>query len=229
MRRKKQYKDECDQCDAIIKGVDSAKAYRGKWKNLFFDTTKPLIVEIGCGRGGYLIELAKQHPEYNYIGVEYARDRTLQAHKKGVDSGISNVKFVCIDMEKGEDIFTTGEVSRIIINCPEPQEKRRETKHRITHPKFLSWYHSFLSVGGELWLKTDHRKFFEYSLIEIARLFELFFVSCDYRNTENLDLTGYSPRAYIEAKQIYNDPVTEYETEWLKEGRSFFVLRARKK
>ncbi len=229
MRRKQQYKNECDQCKSIIKGSEASNTYHGKWKGLFLEPDKPIIVEIGCGRGGYLIEMAQQHPEYNYIGIEYARDRTMQAYNKGVDAGISNIKFVCLDIEKGEKIFSKGEVFRIIINCPEPQEKRRETKHRVTHPKFLAWYNSFLSVGGELWLKTDHRRFFEYSLIEIARLFEIFFVSCDYRNAENLDRTGYSPRAFIEAQKLYNDPITEYETEWLKEGRKFFVLRARKK
>jgi len=228
---------------------DVTISHKGKWGEFFGEGRKdaPLVVDYGMGRGGYIIALALKNPEYNYVGLEFKRDRITQACQKLIlaaqESGdatlLDRVRFGHSTESNLSDIFADGEVSRVMVNCPDPNERARGRRRRLVHEN--NFTHVVDVLGGvdedpvqagdvhgfsEFWLKTDHRDYFEHALVEVSRLMDMYFVSCDYRDSENTSRTGYKEDEYWDAIKHFDDPVTEYEEKWNKEGRRFYVLRA---
>ncbi|MBB6218925.1 tRNA (guanine-N7-)-methyltransferase [Anaerosolibacter carboniphilus] len=141
--------------------------YKGNWKEYFLEK-RPIHVELGTGRGQFITTLAAQNPEINFIGIEIKEEILLKAVEKAVTQGLRNVTFLWYDVNKLNEVFADGELSRIYINFCDPWPKTRMAKRRLTHRNFIERYKKFLREQGEIHFKTDNEKLFEFSLNEFA-------------------------------------------------------------
>ena len=137
---------------------------KGRWHADFFRNDRPIVLELGCGKGEYTVALAADDPARNYIGVDIKGARMWRGAKTATEQGMDNVGFLRTRIEFITSFFAPGEVSEIWITFPDPQIKYRRTKHRLTGSDFLRKYHSILSEGGVVHLKTDSAFLHGYTL-----------------------------------------------------------------
>ncbi|MFI5221130.1 MAG: tRNA (guanosine(46)-N7)-methyltransferase TrmB [Bacteroidia bacterium] len=137
---------------------------KGKWNELFFKNENPIVLEIGCGKGEYTIELAQRFPEKNFIGTDLKSNRMWTGAKSAIEKKIMNVCFVRSIVEKINELFDKNEVSEIWITFPDPFPKKKHEKHRLTSPKFLERYKEILTEDGVVNFKTDNDNLFQYTL-----------------------------------------------------------------
>ncbi len=133
-----------------------------------FDEDKPLHIEIGCGKGGFISETARRNPDVNFIAFEKNLDVLVLAMEKVQQMGLANVRFVPGDAEALGDMETKTKIQRIYINFCDPWPKSGHKKRRLTHEKYLSIYKRLVEDGGEIHFKTDNRGLFEFSLNSFA-------------------------------------------------------------
>ena len=145
--------------------ADAAAQHKGNWPALF-GQDGPLHLEVGAGNGFFLEGLAKQHPNWNIIGLEIRYKRVVIAAKKLKNSGLTNARVVRYDASFLSDLFEEASLDAVYINHPDPWPKKRHEKHRIVSDWFLRVCAPLLRSGGSLRLKTDHRP-------HIDTLFEL--------------------------------------------------------
>jgi tRNA (guanine-N7-)-methyltransferase len=140
-----------------------SKDYRlkGKWHSGVFGNNNPIVLELGCGRGEYTIEMAKEFPEKNFIGIDIKGARLWRGAKTAHEENMRNVAFVRTRIEFIKSVFGEGEISEIWITFPDPQIKR--LNKRLTSAKFIESYYSFLNEGALIHLKTDSRFLHEYT------------------------------------------------------------------
>lgn len=143
--------------------IREPESHRGAFGQIF-GNTHPIEIEIGMGKGKFIMELARLHPEINYIGVERYPSVLLRGIQKRRDMELDNLYFLCVDAKDLSNIFAAGEVSRIYLNFSDPWPKDRHAKRRLTSPEFLKVYEQILKPDGVLEFKTDNRGLFEYSL-----------------------------------------------------------------
>ena len=146
--------------EEVIEGLP----LKGKWAQEFFKNDNPIVLELGCGKGEYTVELAKRFPEKNFIGIDIKGARFWRGAKTAVESGLDNVAFIRTQIELLENAFSEGEVSEIWITFPDPQIKYKRTKHRLTNSEFLQRYKKVLSSDGIVNLKTDSEFMHGYTL-----------------------------------------------------------------
>jgi tRNA (guanine-N7-)-methyltransferase len=135
---------------------------KGHWQEQMFASPGPIVLELGCGKGDYTIELAERHPEMNFIGVDIKGARLWKGAKYATERGLGNVAFLRTRIEFIGAFFGEGEVSQIWLTFSDPQLKSENA--RLTSPLFLERYRRFLSPGGRVHLKTDSRFLHEYTL-----------------------------------------------------------------
>lgn len=158
----------------------------------YFPTTAPLHVEIGTGKGGFIVELAKRHPEINYIGVERYESVLFRACEKmdemPDDERPSNLLFISRDAGDLTQILAENDVDRIYLNFSDPWPKKRHAKRRLTSHVYLDLYEKFLKPDGELVFKTDNVGLFDFSLEEIGEAphWELTAMTRDLHHDETL-------------------------------------------
>jgi len=138
--------------------------FKGKWRQDFFKNDRPIVVELGCGKGEYSVYLAQQYPEKNFVGVDIKGARFWAGAKESLELGLSNVGFLRTQIELIDAIFEENEVDEIWITFPDPQIKFKRTKHRLTNPAFLDRYHTILKPEGRIHLKTDSEFLHGYTL-----------------------------------------------------------------
>lgn len=144
--------------------VDEEFQLKGKWKRDFFKNDKPLILELGCGKGEYTLGLAERNKDCNYLGIDIKGARFWKGAKRAFEDDTSNVGFLRTQIELVDQVFSEGEVDGIWITFPDPQIKWKRTKHRITNPKFLEKYKHILTEEGIIHLKTDSEFIHGYTL-----------------------------------------------------------------
>ena len=138
--------------------------YRGNWNSLYFKNNNPIIIELGCGRGEYTVNLAKLNPDKNYIGIDIKGARFWRGAKTSIDEKLDNVVFLRIQIELINLVFGKDEVDEIWLTFPDPQIKYQRTKHRLTNPFFINLYKKILKNKGIVHLKTDSEFLHGYTL-----------------------------------------------------------------
>ena len=151
--------------DLVIHEPESVK---GAWKEIF-GNDNPLHIEIGMGKGKFIHEMAKQHPQINYIGIEKYSSVLLRAIQKMEAEPIENLRFIRMDAENITEVFAEGEVDKIYLNFSDPWPKDRHAKRRLPSKEFLARYNQFLKKDGVLEFKTDNRGLFDFALEELPQ------------------------------------------------------------
>jgi tRNA (guanine-N7-)-methyltransferase len=184
-------------------------AFRGNWSCDFFKNGRPVILELGCGKGEYSVSLAKRFPEKNFIGIDIKGARMWKGAKDALEWKISNVGFLRTSIEIVEKFFGPGEIEQIWLTFPDPQMKN--SRRRLTSSFFMEKYRRILSQDGMIHLKTDSNFQFRYTL-EMAKENKLNILAC----TDDL----YSTELADDVLSIR----TFYENQWLERGISIKYL-----
>ncbi|MDE6930052.1 MAG: tRNA (guanosine(46)-N7)-methyltransferase TrmB [Lachnospiraceae bacterium] len=192
--------------------VQDPKAHRGQWCKRF-GNENPIEIEVGMGKGKFIMELAQNHPEINYIGIERYSSVLLRALQKREELELSNIWFLCVDAKELTEVFEEQEINKIYLNFSDPWPKDRHAKRRLTSPEFMAVYDKVLAKDGRVEFKTDNRGLFEYSL-------------------ESIPAAGWQ----IEEKtfDLHNSPMaegnvmTEYETKFVAKGNAICKLIAKR-
>lgn len=149
--------------------VKNEKELKGKW-NSVFQNENPIHIEIGMGKGQFLLTLAKQNPTINYIGIERYSSVLLRALEKFDTEEyceLTNIRFICMDAFTLPEVFEYGEVARIYLNFSDPWPKARHAGRRLTSTRFFKQYDKVLAKEGVVEFKTDNRPLFEFSLEQV--------------------------------------------------------------
>ena len=215
MRKKKHRDERIERCSEI--SISDPTILKGRW-NEVFKKPQPLFVEIGCGKGKFILETAERNPDKNFLAVEKCPDVALLAMEKGMEKKLPNLLYYYGDARTLYDSFDVGEVSGIYLNFSDPWPKNQNAKRRLTHPNFLKIYNRILKVGGRIYFKTDNRPLFDYSLSSFKKCgFELHNITYDLHkeNTDNI-MTEYE--TLFSEKGI---PINRLEAENTKYERNF--------
>lgn len=147
--------------------VPEGEPIKGRWKDRF-GNENPVHIEIGMGKGRFLMTLAEKNPGINYVGIERYSSVLLRALQKMEEKLLPNLLFLRMDAESLTEIFEEGEVSKIYLNFSDPWPKERHAKRRLTSRVFLDRYDRILKPEGRLEFKTDNRELFDFSVEELA-------------------------------------------------------------
>jgi tRNA (guanine-N7-)-methyltransferase len=147
--------------------LENGKGFKGKWAEAQFKNHNPLVLELGCGKGEYTVNLARMFPEINFIGIDYKGNRIWRGAKTALEENITNVAFLRIQIENITDYFDENEVTEIWITFPDPQPQVSREKKRLTSPRFLTKYQAILQKNGPVHLKTDSYSLYLYTLEKI--------------------------------------------------------------
>ena len=137
--------------------IKDAEQIKGQWKDYFQDG-KPIQLEIGMGKGKFLMQLAEKNPQIHYIGIEKYSSVLVRALEKMEENPLENLHFIRMDAENIVNVFEKGEVDQIYLNFSDPWPKDRHAKRRLTSRQFLERYHNILKEEGRVIFKTDNRR-----------------------------------------------------------------------
>ena len=200
LRNVKGSREKTAATDYVIHDEETMK---GRWHEVF-GNDNPIHIEIGMGKGQFIMELARRNPDINYIGIEKYSSVLLRAlEKRELEEDIHNLYFIRMDAEYIEKVFDTNEVSRIYLNFSDPWPKDRHAKRRLTSTHFFGFYDKILIPDGQVIFKTDNRDLFDFSLEQVPLAgWKLLNYTYDLHNSE------------------YNEGniMTEYETKFSAMG-----------
>ncbi|MEO0505678.1 MAG: tRNA (guanosine(46)-N7)-methyltransferase TrmB [Bacteroidota bacterium] len=177
--------------------------WKGRW-SAYFGNDRPIVLELGCGKGEYTVGLAEKFPEKNYIGIDIKGARFWRGAKSALEMNLSQVAFLRTQVELVDQLFAQNEVHEIWITFPDPQIKYKRTKHRLTNHEFLEKYKQILVPKGVVHLKTDSEFMHGYTLGLLHGLgHEIIYANHDvYRNegspSEVLDIQTFYEKRYLE-------------------------------
>ena len=182
----------------------------GKWKDVF-GNKNDIHIEIGMGKGDFIIEMALTHPDINFIGIEKYSSVLARAIEKLYDKEIPNLRLIRMDANYIEKVFDK-EVDTIYLNFSDPWPKKRHAKKRLTSDIFLEKYKNVFKKDNNIIMKTDNMNLFEYSLESLSRNgYVLEKVSLDLHNSE-----------------FENNAETEYEKRFVAKGNKIYYVSAKK-
>ncbi len=208
IRKKNWTQTELDTNEFLVREPES---FKGRW-NEKFGNDNPIHLEIGCGKGKFVAEMSKLNPDINFIGLEKFTMVVSRAIRKCklFEAG-DNVCIVEKDAEALEELFEVGEVKRIYLNFSDPWPNRKKwIKKRLTNPKFLDRYENIFGDKGEIFLKTDNREFYEYSVQAFSEKgWIIRNISLDLHNSK-----------------FEGNVMTEYETKFAEQGMPIYRLEA---
>ncbi len=167
-------------------------ALKGKWRKDYFRNDNPLIIELGCGKGEYTVNLSLAYPDRNFIGIDIKGARLWKGCKMVEELNLANAAFIRSRIELIEHFFSGSEIDEIWLTFPDPHENNRRAHKRLTSPQFLERYRKILAPNGIIHLKTDSPGLF-LSTIQVINEFkhELIFLSEDiYRSSLTTEATA---------------------------------------
>lgn len=185
---------------------------KGKWNTSFFKNDNPIVLELGCGKGEYTVNLAKMYPNKNFIGVDIKGARLWTGAKDATEKQMENVAFVRTRIENIVSFFDKDEVSEIWITFPDPQPRPAKARKRLSSSRFLTYYQQFAKPNAIIHLKTDSQGLHEYTkaLVEQNNL-KVHFCTNDLYNSNIVD-SILSIRTF-------------YESMFLEQGKPITYLR----
>lgn len=137
---------------------------KGKWNSTFFKNNHPITLELACGKGEYTLALAEMFPSKNFIGIDIKSSRLWHGASTATNKKLKNAAFLRIQIENILNYFDNNEVAEIWITFPDPQERERRSKKRITGKSFLDAYKQILQHGGIIHFKTDNQNLYNFTL-----------------------------------------------------------------
>lgn len=189
-----------NSCEILI---NEPKSFKGLWKTVF-DNNNPIYIEIGMGKGDFIIQNALRYPNINFIGIEKYDSVLVRAIEK-LPEGISNLKFIRMDAKEIDEVFNK-EIDRLYLNFSDPWPKDRHYKRRLTSYVFLNKYENIFKNEKEIHQKTDNRNLFEFSLVSLVENgYKLEEVSLDLHNSgrENIIMSEYEKKFVTKNNVIY--------------------------
>ena len=197
--------------------IKNEKEQKGKWQELF-GNDKPIYIEIGMGKGQFLLTLAKQNPDINYVGIEKYSSVLLRALEKFDTEEfceLKNIRFICMNAFELPDVFEYGEVAKIYLNFSDPWPKARHADRRLTSTKFFAQYDKVLAKDGVVEFKTDNRLLFEFSLEQVEEA--------------GWKLLAHTFDLHHDASMNVGNVMTEYEEKFSSMGNPIHKLIATRK
>lgn len=207
MRKRKNLAPRMAACGEYLE--TEPQKWKGRWQQRM-PQPGTVNLEIGCGKGAFVTQMAQQHPEELFVAVEREESVLVLAMEKAKGAGLQNVIFLSAFAERLEEMFAPDEVSRIYLNFSDPWPHKKQNKRRLTHGNFLKIYMGFLKENGEICFKTDNRGLFEDSLCYLSQFgFGLYDVTFDLHSTDTPNV------------------MTEYETNFSQQGMPIYRCVAR--
>ena len=187
--------------------VQNEKELKGNWQSVF-EKEQPLYIEVGMGKGQFVIGMAQKNPHLNFIGIEKFDSVMVRALEKVIEAGeLPNLKLLKIDADELTEIFEENEVAGVYLNFSDPWPKPRHAKRRLTHENFLKLYQTIMKEDGAIRFKTDNRLLFEYSLASLSQYgMILQDVTLDLHKREDLEwnvMTEYEQKFSAKGQPIY--------------------------
>ena len=195
--------------------VQQPEQMKGKWAEVF-QNDHPIHIEVGMGKGQFIIEMAKRNPEINYIGIEKYSSVLVRAVEKLEDFEQNNLRLIRMDAENIEEVFDKDEVDRIYLNFSDPWPKARHARRRLTSNEFFKLYDKVLTADGTVEFKTDNHPLFDFSVEEL-KTSELFV----------LDQLSYN--LHNDSKMNQGNIMTEYEAKFSSMGNPICKLIAKRR
>ena len=221
MRKKRNFEARMDACGDLLlvqgaNGILNMKEAAENYRALIdfagvFGNENPVALEIGCGKGGFVIALAQQNPNVNYLALEKMSNVILTPMEEVKNVGVENVRFLNIRAECLPCYIPEGSLDVIYLNFSTPLPKLGYATQRLTHRNFLEVYKKLLKKGGKIVQKTDDRDFFEFSLGE--------YEACGF------DLQNVTYNLHENGNPEWNI-VTEYEQKWVDRGLPIHRVKA---
>ena len=193
--------------------LNNTLTLKGNWNRDFFKNENPIVLELGCGKGEYSLNLAAMFPEKNFLGIDIKGARFWRGAKTALAEKINNVGFLRTQIELVDFIFDENEIDEIWITFPDPQIKYKRTKHRMTNPDFLNKYKKILKPNGMVHLKTDSEYMHGYTL----GLLEGLGLTIEYAHHDVYGTTN--------APKEVTDIQTYYESQYLAINKKITYLR----
>lgn len=191
--------------------IEAPMEKKGQWKEIF-GNDHPLYLEIGCGKGQFIMGYAKAHPEWNFLAIEGQESVVLRALQKAEKEELPNVRFVLEYVKDIRDLFADGELTGLFLNFSDPWPKERHAKRRLTYGKRLLQYKEIIADGGNIQFKTDNEGLFDFTLEQIEEVgMEILEMSRDLHNSEFAE------------KNI----TTEYEDKFAGRGKNINYVKIR--
>ncbi len=203
-----------EACKEVVKDPESL---RGDW-NQTFKKEQPLHIEIGMGKGQFLLTLAAQNPQINYIGIERYSSvllRALEKYDTEEFEMLENIRFICMDAREIEAVFAPAEVDKIFLNFSDPWPKARHAKRRLTSTEFLARYEKVLVENGRVEFKTDNTELFNFSLEQVKEA--------------GWELLAYTYDLHHQEEMNKGNIMTEYEQKFSERGNPINKLIAQRK
>ena len=194
--------------------IQKPEKHCGHWKSVF-GNEKPLHLEIGTGKGRFIMQLAQENPELNSIDIEKHTSVLLRPHESPEEPQLQNLIFIRGDAELINTFFTEGEIEKIYLNFSDPWPKERHARRRLPSSDYLRRYDRILAQGGTIEFKTDNRGLFDFAVDETAQsAFEIAQITYDLHNDPVMNI---------------GNIMTEYEEKFSKKGNKIckYILRRR--
>ena len=202
----KNAKNSIQDSSYVIKNPEN---YKGKWKDVF-GNDRPIMLELGSGRGAFIIKMALAHPNLNFIGLELDMNQIGYAAQSIISNQITNLKLIHADARDLADIFFK-QINTIYLTFSEPWPKKEDERKRFTHESYLRLYDRVFKKDKHIVLKTDNKILFQSSLESLSKYWYSF-------NRVSLDI-------YKDERKIENI-MTDFEKQYVKEHRQIYYLDA---
>lgn len=187
--------------------VHEPQQYKGKWKELF-GNENPIRIEIGMGKGRFIMDLARMNPQINYIGIEKYSSVLIRGIQKMEQDPLPNLYFIRMDAEEIVDVFGSEEVEKIYLNFSDPWPKDRHAKRRLPSREFLHRYDEILKKDGNLEFKTDNHDLFQFALEELE--------------PAGWHLDEVTEDLHHDEKMMQGNVMTEYEEKFSSKGNPIY-------
>ncbi len=193
---------------------------QGEWREKFFKNDNPLVIELGCGKGEYTVQLAEANPHINYLGVDVKGHRFNHGARIAIAKGLKNVAFLRTRVEFIESFFGPNEVDEIWLTFSDPQPKDETGIKRITSSYFWNKYRNFLKPNGTIHIKHDNPMIYWSALEELEATRHIL-------ESHSADVYGDYIQTQPEEWQRILSIRTFYESRWLGEGKKIHYVRFR--